>query len=218
MGGGRSHRPIRARILPASLAALVVLVVCLLVGGATFIGARGGSGASGLPSVRASEIPGNCSDTELAHLALSPASVAVLPLKVEIFSVAAENGCGTPLAVATSFAWWLSSISVGALNATTGASVAYTACVAPMGGVLHVKAMSGEVTLFANASITVSGQGSSGGSPAPGAPGGSLGSGGASSPALTRTEGIALISGCFLGAALILYLGRRNRPRGNHEF
>ena len=98
-----------------------------------------------------------------------------------------------------SFSWSLSSLSLGTLNASGGQTIAYTACVAPMDGALHLEATSDGVTLYANASISVSDQVPFSQNTSPqGAPWAAAGVVGAS----------------FALAAAVLYAGRRRRMRG----
>lgn len=154
---------------------------------------------------------GNCSGTALAHLAITPVQVAATPLQVLMFSATSENVCGTPLTPPAGFSWWLSSVSLGTLNSSTGSIVAYTACIAPMGGVLHVKASSGAVTLYANSTITVSASSSSGPSPSPSTPGGFPGGVTPSSAATISWSGLAIMVALFAAALAVLMVGLRKR-------
>jgi len=141
----------------ARAGALFVALV-IIAGFALDIGAARGSPGSGTATVvRVGDqaVPESCSQSAFARLSVTPASVAALPLQNQIFAATAENACGDTLAQPVSFSWSLSSLSLGTLNASGGSTIAYTACVAPMNGVLHVEATSGGVTLYANASISV---------------------------------------------------------------
>lgn len=147
----------------------------------------------------------------MADLKVNPAKVAATPLEVLLFNAATENGCGVPFTQGVTFSWWLSSVSLGALNSSTGSSVAYTACVAPMGGVLHVKAALGLTTLYANSTISVSAQASSGQSPPP-TSGGGLPTGVApSSTTADSWVGVGIMVALFAGAAAVLIAGRTKR-------
>jgi len=184
--------------------ALAGLVALGLVLGAFappgLVGPRSGpeqSSSSNLGSLGPQSIPQNCSGTALADLSATPAKVAATPLEVLMFTAVAENACGAPLTQATSFSWWLSSVSLGTLNSSAGKIVAYTACIAPMGGVLHLKATSGAVTLYANSSISVSAQSSSG-------------SGSPSSPGVSWA-GVGIMAALLVAAGVVLLAGRRKR-------
>jgi hypothetical protein len=196
---------------------LVVMGAFVLTDGVGTAQGREGSGTTTLVQVVPSEAPANCSRTALASLTTAPASAAVLPLENQLFIATAESACGTPPAQATSFFWWLSSPSLGTLNASGGATIAYTACVAPMDGVLHVRATSGGITRYANSSISVSGQSSSGTNPPPGAPSGSPSGGGLSIPRGNPWAGLGIMVAFVAMAGLVLYFGHRKRTRGRHE-
>ncbi|MGA8603881.1 MAG: hypothetical protein WB788_02285 [Thermoplasmata archaeon] len=162
-------------------------------------------GALATDRVASHSTPQNCSETLLATLTATPAKVAATPLEVLMFSAVAKNACGAPLASGTNFSWWLSSVALGTLNSSAGSTVAYTACIAPMGGVLHVKASSGAVTLFANSSISVSAQASSGSSPP------SPSGGGASGGPTVSWVGLGVMAALLGAAAAVLLAGRRKR-------
>ncbi len=200
-----------------AVVAVAGLVAFLIVLGAFALpgpaGHRQGSELSGTSSIGRSDppsIPQNCSETVLADLSATPAKVAVTPLEVLMFAAAAENACGTPLTQNLSFSWWLSSVSLGTLNSSAGRTVAYTACVAPMGGVLHLKATAGAVTLYANSSISVSAQSSSGSSP-PSSSSGFPGGVGSSNAPTISWAGVGIMATLLVAAAAVLLAGRRKR-------
>jgi len=133
-----------------------------------------------------------------------------------MFTADAEGACGTPLTQGVSFSWWLSSPSLGLLNSSDGPLVAYSACLAPMGGVLHVEAKSGGISLFANSSITVTLQNPGWQDPSSNSSAGTLGGSGSSGPAGVRevvAVGVIVLLGGGAGA-VVLY-GRRRGGREN---
>jgi hypothetical protein len=198
----------------AVLAGLVAFGLVLgAVGVSGLAGPRAGPtrlNASDLGSTGFQSTPQNCSGTGLADLTATPAKVAATPLEVLLFTAVAETACGASPTPATSFSWWLSSVSLGTLNSSAGRTVAYTACIAPMGGVLHLKATSGAVTLYANSSISVSAQSSSGSSP-PSSPSGFPGGVGASNGSSISWVGVGIIAALLAAAGAVLFAGRRKR-------
>jgi len=146
----------------------------------------------------------NCSATALASLSTSPAKFTASPLATRMVTAIAVSPCGGRLTVGVTYAWWLSSVSLGTLNNTNGASTVYTACIAPMDGTLHVKATNSGITLYANSSIAVSAQASAG-SGAPSSPVGQ--SGGTTLP----WAGIGVASVLLGGAVVVLMVGLRKK-------
>lgn len=153
---------------------LVACMVVLAIAGSHLPPIQGGPvQAAGKPAslspgrLSLQAVPSGCTPAVMTGLTVAPATVEVLPLEDQVFLASTMSSCGSSMTQNTSFTWWLSSGSLGALNSSAGSRIAYAACFAPMGGVLHVKATSGSVTLFANSSITVSGQQPSGQSPDP---------------------------------------------------
>ena len=198
----------------ATLAGLVALGLVLGTFGLTGLTGPGlgpeRSNAPAFGSAGVNPIPQNCSQTVLAGLTATPAKVGATPLEVLLFTAVATNACGAPLAQDAVFAWWLSSVSLGTLNSSVGRTVAYTACLAPMGGILHLKATSGTVTLYSNSSISVSAQSSSGpDSPVP--LGGFPGEAGSASGPGVSWAGVGIMAALLVGAGLVLVAGRRNR-------
>jgi hypothetical protein len=196
-----------------------VLVLILALGTLTLIeGTSAGYGpgssratASGLASRLA--VPLTCSEARLSHLFTTPASANVSPLEDQKFTVTALNACGTPLAQMPAFSWWLSSPSLGLLNSSSGPDVAYTACLAPMDGILHVAATSGGLTFYANSSITVSLQNPGSESSGTGASNGSTGGSGAPGPAALPRDLLELgVVGLGIGGVVVLLYGSRKRP------
>jgi hypothetical protein len=206
---GARHRAWHAHVGGRSFLLLILVVIVLAVGAApaqSFGPARSATLSRVLTA--ATE---NCSSSMLALLTATPTKVAVAPLDVQVFAANAESACGTPLTDNVSITWWLSSVSLGTLSSTGGSTTTYTACIAPMDGVLHVKAVDGGLSLFANSTISVSLQSTSGSNPAPGAPTGATGDGEPSS-SVPVPWGAVGIMGALLGtAAVVLVLGRRKR-------
>ncbi len=160
--------------------------------------------------------PSDCSGGALAHLATYPAAVNISPLEDQMFTAAAESACGTPLTQGVSFSWWLSSPSLGLLNSSNGPLVAYTACLAPMGGILHVEAKSGGVTLQANSSITVTLQNPGWQDPSSNSSAGTLGgSGSFGAPPIREDTAVVVIVLLGGGAAAVVLYGLRRGGREN---
>jgi hypothetical protein len=101
------------------------------------------------------ELGSKCSGSGLPVLAIHPGNVNVSPLQDQVFWATVSNGCGSSTGEATVFSWWLTPTYLGVLNSTAGAAVAYSACLAPMSGTLHVTATTGGQTLYANSSVAV---------------------------------------------------------------
>lgn len=153
--------------------------------------------AGEMPAARAGPF-GNCSGTILTRLAVTPMAVEVVGLHTQEFVATAVSSCGANLTPITTVSWALSSGALGTLSSNAGASTTYTACLAPMSGLLHVTGSFQGVTLRVNVSIAVS-YASAGGSSSPGAPN--------ASPA---TPGVPLGGGGWAGwsvAALLVALG-----------
>ena len=214
---------------PRALLGVLALVVvgALLVG---FLSSAGGPSAdvgsmqsrpwdgSAPTSLSGTSRPSaNCSDGGLASLSVTPRAIRLLPLDVQWFSAVAENSCSVSLTHNVTFSWWLSSVSLGTLNGTGGGAVAYTACVAPMSGVLHLKAVSNQVTLFANATISVTGHAS--GDPNATSVVSGAGAGGAGGLNFDGVPvgSVGIMAGLIVLAATALYLGRRRGPGGKPD-
>ena len=155
--------------------------------------------------------PQNCSDNVLENVTSSPAKVAVTPLEAQTFSAVADSACGTPLVGNVSIVWWLSSASLGTLSASHGTTTAYTACLAPMDGTLHVKATWGGLTRYANSSISVAGRSGSGPKPPPSSSDAGSGGAGSPSPVGVPWGALAIMVALLGGAAIVLILGRRKQ-------
>jgi len=154
----------------------------------------------------------------LARFTIDPAVVNISPLQGQRFTATAESTCGTPLTSKTTFSWWLSSPSLGLLNSSDGPAVAYTACLAPMGGLLHAEATSGGVTLYSNSTIAVTLQNPGWQDPSSNSSSGALEGSGASGPAETQREAAALLVGLLVaGAVAVVLYGRRKGRRGERE-
>ena len=207
--GGRACR----RFHRLSWLALFLLLSAVVVaaGGLTREGVAHAAAAPTLGAVHSASA-GNCSSSDLARITIDPANVHVLPLSVEVFSAEAVNACGAPVGPGAVYSWSLSSVELGSLNTTTGSTVAYTACLASMAGVLHLRTAMGPVTLFTNSSVSVAGQGVAGSSPT--SSGSSNPAGGSGDPSihLSTTEGIVVVAGIFALAGVVLALGLRKRP------
>jgi hypothetical protein len=160
-----------------------------------------------LRELRPAAAPENCSAATLTNLSTTPARVQATPLAVEWFTATASNACGAPVTGNVTYSWWLSSVSLGTLSSSVGTTTAYTACVAPMDGTLHLKATSAGVTRYANASISVSTR-SSGSNPPPSS-GGTLGAPPAPGGAAIPWWGIGATVALFGGAAVVLVVGLR---------
>ncbi|MFZ0699808.1 MAG: hypothetical protein WAN74_06445 [Thermoplasmata archaeon] len=205
-GGGRADR----RQLVGFLVALLVVgafVLCAEVGTTQGVPRSGGTPFGG---EFAAGVSSNCSGTVLARLNATPTQADVIPLGVQMFTATTESACGTPLTQSTSFAWSLSSIALGTLNSSVGATIAYSACVAPMGGALEVKATSGGVTLYANSSISVTVQSSSTQNSTSSPPGEPLGGSQSSNLRGDLWAGLGIMAASLVAAAVILHFGRRN--------
>ena len=204
-------------------AGLVVrLVVLAIAGGCALPTSRGAGQSSGdrewVPPgpVSAQTVPAKCSTAALASFAVTPAVAYVPPLETQVFTATAMSACGTPLTQNTTFRWWLSSASLGSLSSGSGTSIVYDACVAPMDGVLHVRASSGAVTLFADSSISVSGQQTSGPSPGSSPSTGSSGTGAESNSAGIRWAATGMVTFLLLAGAALL-IGRWKPERKDRE-
>jgi hypothetical protein len=159
--------------------------------------------------------PSDCSGVALAHLATYPAAVNISPLQDQMFTADAESACGTPITQGVSFSWWLSSDSLGLLNSSNGPLVAYSACLAPMAGILHVEAKSSGISLFANSSITVTLQNPGWQDPSSNSSAGTLGGSGSTGAAGAReVAAVAVIVLLGGGAVAVVLYGRR---RGGPE-
>lgn len=208
--GPNRDRPHRHAVPAACLLVLALILGANLLG--IPIGAAPGpprSSAMSLERIGGQPTSLNCSGSGLASLTVTPASVAVLPLQVQVFTATADDACGTPLGQNVTISWWLSSVSLGTLNSSAGVKVAYTACVAPMSGVLHARATAGAVTLWTNASISVSSHSSSGSGPPPSSSNGSLSGDGPSPGQGVPWGGIGIMAALLLGAGVVLFIGRR---------
>jgi len=201
---GSGDRSARGQALRAARLLALVLIVGTLIaagsGGAIHETLRAEKASSDLTSALGSTQ--QCSSAQLVALVVTPPQADVLPLTGHEFNATAENGCGNPLTQNVSISWWLSSDALGSLNATSGPVIAYTACLAPMAGVLHVRATSGSVSLYNNSSIAVS----SWPSPVTNA---------SNAPPGVRWVGIEVIAGTIAIAAAILVVARRMRGQGN---
>ncbi len=169
--------------------------------------------SSPAPSTLLSQTPGarspqTCQGNVLTQIVSSPPSANVSPLEDQEFVVSALNGCGTPLTQPASFSWWLSSPSLGLLNSSDASTVAYTACLAPMSGVLHVAVTSGGITLYANSSIAVTLQNPGWESSGSGASSGDPGGAGSSTAIVHETLELGVVLLAVGGVALLLH-GRR---------
>lgn len=194
------------------LALGLLLIVGLVASSSTIPGGSPRPTASAGLRGASLEPSGNCSTNGLARLAIDPPTARVLPLANDVFWASATNACGSPVGPGVAYTWSLSSIELGALNTTTGPTVAYSACLAPMDGALHLRASDGPVTLFSNSTVSVTGQGSAGSSPAPA--GSSNSSGGTENPTvhLSATEGALAVAAIFALAGVVLAFGLRKRP------
>ncbi len=192
---------------------LLALLTVLTGSGLAFpVHSMAGSNVSGVTTLDhslGSVATQSCSASGLATLSVTPAKTSVLPLEVRTFTATPADSCGNPLSGNASFKWWLSNVELGTLGATSGATVSYSACVAPMSGILHVRATVGGVTRYANSSISVSGEPSpSSGSPPTGS-GGPIGSGDAQYRLPEPGTEIGIIVILVVGALVALWVGRR---------
>lgn len=140
----------------------------------------------------------NCSDPVLTSFLVTPTAAEVMGLHTQDFAATAVGSCGVNLTQGTTVNWALSSGALGTLSSSTGASTTYTACLAPMSGLLRVTGSFQGVTLQVNVSIVVS-YASAGGPNSPGGPNGG-----------TATPGDLLSAGKWLGwsvAAILVVAG-----------
>jgi len=184
--------------LPAAAIMALAVAALLVVPGAPTCLARGS---------RSIELAtASCSNGTLASVRVTPDVVSVGASSSQSFSASAWSACGTILTNLTDFTWKLSSTSVGSLAADQGTTVVYTACVAPMDGVLHLSASYNGTVRSANATIRIAGGGigappvSSGA--LPGAPGNSA----SSEPFL----GFALMATLIGGGVVVFLWGQRS--------
>jgi len=189
------------------------------LGGLAFAGTAG-FGHTGERSGAAQSLPAptdtvalNCSQPRIAYLVVAPLSANVSPLENQMFSASALDSCGGPMAEAVSFSWWLSSPSLGLLNSSEGPAVAYSACLAPMSGILHVEASSGGITVFANSTIAVTLQNPGWQDPSQGSTSGTAGGGELSglSEGQRYALGVAIPLLAATAAAVVLYGRRKGR-------
>jgi len=151
----------------------------------------------------------NCTPVWLGSVRVSPQTVSVGPSATQTFTGIALSTCGASLTNLTHFSWHLSSSSVGSLGSASGTSVVYTACIAPMEGVLHLVGTFNGTNLTANATIKIAG-GSGGG--AIGFPGQSSENGGSNSSS-DRWMGYPVMVILITGAIVVFLWGRRpERP------
>ena len=97
----------------------------------------------------------NCTDPVLRSIVVSPANISVKGLGTQVFNATAVSSCGSPMTEGLVVSWALSASDLGTLNATTGTSVTYTACLAPMGGSLRVTGILAGVIVSSRAIINV---------------------------------------------------------------
>ena len=212
--GLRSAESASSRILFSPVAA-VVLVICLgMILSTSGAGPRGpvvtaaGSGRTSLISTGLRGVEraaGNCSTLSLSSVRVSPQSVSVSASATQTFTATALSACGTTLTNTTHFSWRLSSSSVGSLGSTVGASVVYTACLAPMDGVLHLVGTYNGTSLTANATIKIAGGGSDGFSGAPE----SLPGNESQDSSTGKIVGIALVVILVMGGVAVFLWGQK---------
>ena len=219
----RFHRaPSRQRATPATTQVgwvVVIAISALLVAGVPGPGHAASSspagpsrGAAGLAtsSVPRDHSSGGCLGIEIGFLQISPADVTVVGLSSRTFTATAWSTCGSNLTASTQFTWRLSSVEVGSLASSAGPIVVYTACEAPMTGVLHLLGVYEGVNVSANATIHIAGGGGGG---AFGIPASSAGNGTTGNP-LMRWVGAAVVGILFAGGvAVFLYGPRARRPK-----
>ena len=150
-----------------------------------------------------------CSNTSLGSILVSPLVATVSASASQTFTARSLSTCGTDLTNLTNFSWRLSSASVGTLGSSSGPTVVYTACVAPMDGVLHVVGILGSAYRSVNATIRIGG-GAFG--DLPGTPAAPI-VGNASSSPLSRQVGVVLVGVLLLGGVFVILWGMRSRPR-----
>jgi len=151
---------------------------------------------------------GNCSVSSIGLVSVTPQSVSVGGSARETFTATALSNCGTVLTNSTQFSWRLSSSSVGSLGSDSGPSVVYTACLAPMDGVLHVEGAYNGTSRTANATIKIAG---AGGGAFPGAPVVTAGNGSESLWSGTDV-GLALMGLLIVGGIAVFLWGQRKEP------
>ena len=150
-----------------------------------------------------------CSNGSLQSIVVTPQIVTVSASGSQTFSARGVSNCGTNVTGLMHFSWRLSSVTVGSLASSSGPTVVYTACVAPMDGILRLVGSLGSVNLTANATIRIGG-GSFGN--VPGTPAAPV-LGNASTNPLSREAGLALVGTLLLGGILVLVWGLRSGPR-----
>ncbi|MGP8075316.1 MAG: hypothetical protein ACLP8Y_01035 [Thermoplasmata archaeon] len=202
------HRAGRGWVVGVSVVLLVLAALLLTIEVAPAWGSERSVSTVNAP-VSLIAAPENCSSTVLASLTATPANISVTPLEVQTFSATADSACGTPLVQNVNVSWWLSSASLGTLSSSSGPTTAYTACLALMGGFLHLKATSGGITRYANSSISVSLHSTPGQDPPPGSSDGASGGAGSSSPVAVPWGALAIMIALLGGAAIVLVIGRR---------
>jgi len=156
-------------------------------------------------------LPGTttCFNASLGSILVSPRLASVSASGSQTFTANALSTCGTDITNLTHFWWRLSSTTVGSLGSDTGPTVVYTACVAPMDGVLHLVGILGNVNLSVNATIRIGG-GSFG--DLPGSPAAPV-VGNLSTTSLSREAGVVLVGVLLFGGIFVVVWEMRSRPR-----
>jgi hypothetical protein len=218
MGATRRYpKPPGSRLAIHWSTAVAVAAVALLIGVTALPTAHSEKGTLGVVATSPSaktlgrEVGSTsaCSGDLLGSILVSPEVATVSGSASRTFSAEAISTCGFNITNITHFSWRLSSTSVGSLGSTTGSVVIYTACVAPMDGVLHLTGYRGNVTLNVSASIRIGG-GTFGSTP--GDPGAPALPNDSPSP-LSREIGLLLVGVLLTGGALLILWGWRSRPR-----
>lgn len=149
--------PSRTRLILALLVVGVIVVASLAVFDGmseTFVHARAPPVAP-RAAVANDRPEANCTDAVLQSVIVSPANISVKGLGTQVFNATAVSSCGSSMTESAVLSWALSASDLGTLNTTTGASVTYTACLAPMGGTLRVTGTFEGVSVTSRAAIDV---------------------------------------------------------------
>jgi hypothetical protein len=196
---------------------LGVMVLLLLLPAATTGPGAGGTANNPMATSRTHGSSVGCSEGPEVKLNVSPGFANVSPLEAQVFTATALDACGSPLGGLATYEWWLSTPALGLLNASGGSSVAYTACLAPMDGVLRVRATVGETTAFANATIAVTLQ-NPGWEVSPSNPsaGGSSNAASGGSPGVRVAWGVGVAVLATIGLVFFAY-ARRRRSKERHD-
>lgn len=101
------------------------------------------------------EVPSGCSSLALTRVIIAPGNLSIKGESTQVFTATALDSCGASVTNNSNFSWSLDPSALGTLSPDGRDAVAYSACIAPMGGTLRVSATDGAVMVTTNASVAV---------------------------------------------------------------